>query len=184
MSPGLWDVNTGQDPVQEQHTGQHWRRVTALGATQQSCARSAGKDSAAFQHKVALEGLRHCHCQSASPLPPDLFSENLWSPFRFIHAIFQLHQVQKSQHCGVWASAGSCRLVLSVQLGSGMICVEEKGDRQMRRHKSLQGTGSKRKTRMVSWRFLLELSSGWQPRPDRVSEPTPRTALGSEWRKS
>lgn len=47
-----------------------------------------------------------------------------------------------------------------------MTCVKEKRDTEMTRQESLQGTGSKRKIRMVSWRFLLELSSGWQPRPD------------------
>lgn len=56
--------------------------------------------------------------------------------------------------------------MMYVQIPAGMICVKEKGDTQMTRHESLHGTGSKRKIRMVSWRFLLELSSGWQPRPD------------------
>lgn len=69
VSTGSWHLNIWQDAVYECHIGQHWRRVPALVATQEICARTVRKDYAAFQHKVALEALRHCHhSHSAIPL--------------------------------------------------------------------------------------------------------------------
>lgn len=183
-----------QDPEYEQHTGQHWRRVTALLATQESCARTVRKDYAAFQHKVALEALRHCHySQAAIPLFLLTSSQKLSGHLSGLSVSFSTSTRYRNLKNTVGFEPLQAAAGLSYLSNWDNVFSRLQQEWSVWRRRGThtwwdtnpykeQGERSGWFPGDFFWSYLLAGNPGQM---ENISEPTARrTALSSEWRKS